>query len=190
MSTSISWYRQFMDKRNFWESVGIIIAKYSLQWRKSQSIQLCVHCFAFLSQAAKIIDTTRRNLFLGIAIARDITRWRTQNDGHDRHSNHAHPHTVWSVSDQSGKRVQRTGWKALLTSKTAMQLRAARPMCGSGTLIKRDPDRGIVLGREISIFALSFRLHRPTCIRVPCDVTLSPIVDLRSSPRISPAVKI
>ncbi|XP_011328938.1 uncharacterized protein LOC105274476 isoform X2 [Ooceraea biroi] len=33
-----------------------------------------------------------------------------------------------------GKRVQRTGWKALLTSETAMQLRAARPMCGS------DPD--------------------------------------------------
>ncbi|XP_014475891.1 PREDICTED: uncharacterized protein LOC106745120 [Dinoponera quadriceps] len=30
-----------------------------------------------------------------------------------------------------GKRVQRTGWKALLTSETAMQLRAARPMCGS-----------------------------------------------------------
>ncbi|XP_025162387.1 uncharacterized protein LOC105181693 [Harpegnathos saltator] len=29
------------------------------------------------------------------------------------------------------KRVQRTGWKALLTSETAMQLRAARPMCGS-----------------------------------------------------------
>lgn len=49
-----------------------------------------------------------------------------------------HPQpSVWSVSNQSGKRVQRTGWKALLTSKTAMQLRAARPMCGSGTLVKR-----------------------------------------------------
>ncbi|XP_043673213.1 uncharacterized protein LOC122631512 isoform X1 [Vespula pensylvanica] len=35
------------------------------------------------------------------------------------------------VSDQSGKSDRRTGWKALLTSETAMQLRAARPMCGS-----------------------------------------------------------
>ena len=54
--------------------------------------------------------------------------------------------SVWSVSDQSGKCEQRTRWKALLTSETAMQLRAARPMCGSGTLVKiLGPDRRTVL---------------------------------------------
>ena len=35
---------------------------------------------------------------------------------------------------QSGKYDPPTGWKALLTSETAMKLRAARPTCGSGTL--------------------------------------------------------
>lgn len=38
--------------------------------------------------------------------------------------------------DQSGKYEQPTGWKNLLTSEMARQLRAARPLCGTGTLIK------------------------------------------------------
>lgn len=68
--------------------------------------------------------------------------------------------SVWSVSDQSGKCEQRTRWKALLTSETAMQLRAARPMCGSGTLVKiLGPDRRTVLISGSSLIPRSsFRL--------------------------------
>lgn len=83
---------------------------------------------------------------------------------------------VWSVSDQSGKRVQRTGWKALLTSETAMQLRAARPMCGSGTLVE-------ILMVGSSLIARSPFHDR--CIRVPCDVKISPIRGFASRPLIA-----
>ncbi|KZC10206.1 Phorbol ester/diacylglycerol-binding protein unc-13 [Dufourea novaeangliae] len=59
-----------------------------------------------------------------------------------------------------GKCEQRTRWKALLTSETAMQLRAARPMCGSGTLVKiLGPDRRTVLISGTSLISRSsFRL--------------------------------
>lgn len=118
------------------------ISCYLKKLQKNTIVQIALLRYIQTAKTASDIRNARRSL-LKVAIARDITRRRAQNDGHDRHSNHAHPQPpVWLVSDQSGKRVQRTGWKALLTSETAMQLRAARPMCGSGTLVKRSPIAG------------------------------------------------
>lgn len=169
------------------EILCIITAKYSFQLKKSQSIQSCIYYFAFLSWATKIIDHKKKITFGNRNRARyhalkSAKRW-TWSPLESCTSTTFRLISVWPI-----RKARTTNWMESPANEQNSNAVASSP----AHMWLRYPRQEILIAGSFLIarslfFALSFRLHRSTCIRVPCDVTLSPIVDSRPSRAVLPS---